>query len=672
MKKAGILFIVFYMACFIFTGCAVDKSNGGGIASYDKCLVSEKQDDVCIIKERILSNLWNETPNYYYELEEYRKLLSNGIFSNVDYESHDAAAWDTEKHLCYLKDMTLQYGKRQLESDGEIRDRIIEGLRYWCDARFNCEENWWFNVIKVPRDLLELGLLMEPYLPQDLSEGIREITKGRTALMGDLTWYQGANLSDILNNSVMYAVLMDDAGLIDRNKEILEADLAVRVSLEETGIQKDMSFTTSHGGLSCGGSYGGAYCLYMSRLVALLWGTKYSVNKENIKLLVDHILEGENYFHMKLGTAYFSDERHAVDADDADLVRDSVKILAGLDGIYRQSDLEEYYMSFVDTDYVNAVLKIFPDVCCLINKNKDFYIGVKGANEGFVSTQVQNGQGVLNYNLSYGSNTCYMHDGTEYSTIGAVMDFSMWPGITTYHESDEEIYLRYEKEYGTSWGWGDYTKSEGRWCRIACSETSGKGVLTMNLLQDNITGQLSFFVFENGLIALGTDLNCSKANNYKEIRTSVNQCKAVNPITINGELLQDEIIIRPGEKVINDGFAYYNLGKNDMRADSRLMTGSKSRGDSAGSGEEVSVQVFQCWYSYGNTLLNEDYAYAVIDVEQENENYWWLDISITNTTDVQAVEFKDGHYAAVLHTSGEFTLTGGTVVSGISGSIIIY
>lgn len=518
---------------------------------------------------------------------------------------------------------------------------------------------------------MELGILYEPYLTEDMRNSIREITEGNASLEEDLTWY-GANLSDMTNNSLMYASLMNDVGLLDRIKAILEGNLVIRDSLEEDGIQQDMSFNTSHEGLNCGGSYGGNYCLFMSRVVGLLWYTDYEISNEKLELLIDHILDGENYFHMGMGVNYFSDGRHAVDAYDARLVYDSVRILADLEGIYRESELKEYLLSFLDNEYVNAGIKFFPNTYSLINKNKDFYMGIKGANEGFASTQVQNGQGVLNYNLSYGSNVCYMHDGNEYSSIGAVLDFSMWPGITTYHESDAELLQRYENEYGITWG--PFINS-GRKCVGRYSDETGKGVLCMNLLNDGLTGQLTFFMYEDGIIALGTNMNSNRADNESEIRTSVNQCMASEPRLQDGQEVNETVEITKGNAVINDGFVYVNLSDQIMYAANSWLSGSKSRGDSAGSDMVEEKQIFQCWFSYGNILRDGSYAYAVIDegrIGIVDKDFALSDVTITNCEKAQAVEFSDGHYIAVFHESGEFELSDGTVIGGTEGEIITY
>lgn len=627
------------------------------------------------IKGRLQSRLWSEKPSYYYSLNEYRNIYRDGVFSNVDYASHDAAAWDTEKHLCYLKDMILQYGKENVEQDGPFQGQILDGVRYWCENKFNCEENWWFNVIKVPRDLLELTLLLEPFISDELKIDVKDITQGRTALDGDLSWYQGTNLSDILNNAVMYGTLFDDKNLLNRVAEELEKDLEIRNDTESTGIRADMSYTTSHGGLDCGGSYAGDYCMYMASIIELLWDTEYFISDVNIRLLIDHILDGENYFHMGMSTAYFSNGRHAVDGDGAVNLMRSVEILAGLEGIYREDELEEYKKSFIDKSDFEAGIKAFSDTNCLVSKNKDYYIGVKGAAEGLPLMNVQNGQGVLNYNLSYGSNTCFMHDGNEYGSIGAVLDFSKWPGITTYCETDEELYQRYTEDYGQTWGWGDYAQSEGRWTVADCLDEVGIGLLSMNLLHDGIAGVLTYVSFGDGLIALGTGLKCDKQDNDKEIVTSVNQCRSDLPVYFGNEEPMDsgeEVAVSEKQYVSNDGFTYYNLCDKDMIAANNVLTGSKSRGDSAGSKEIESHNVFQLWYPWGSELEDESYAYCVIDDLHLKDRQFVLPIEeLTNTATIQGVEFYDGHLAIVFHSECVYVTHDGEEIAGNEGEVVI-
>jgi hypothetical protein len=266
-----------------------------------------------------------------------------------------------------------------------------------------------------------------------------------------------------------------------------------------------------------------------------------------------------------------------------------------------------------------------------------------------------------------------MYYGDEYQAIGAVLDFSMFPGITTYHEDDATLLSRYNNDYGKTWGKSTYTGSH---CDGLTDEETGIGALYMELINDGIDGKLSFITYKGLTVALGAGIDCAKSGNTAEIRTSVDQCKynsakiGNTPLALNG----GSVSVMGNAAIYNGAFAYYNLGDGVLTAEAKTMTGSYSRTDSAKSYYEQSADVFSLYYSYGTNPQNASYAYAV-HANADGKAPATADglpiLKITNTEALQAVEFKDGHYVIIFHDAGAFTLASGESITSDKADIII-
>jgi hypothetical protein len=611
------------------------------------------------------------------EVKKYEALLVKDTvgykFSNVDYSSTSASAWNTVNHLSYLKSMISAYGENRLKTDAKARDTVMAVLDNWLEADYTCTVNWWYNEIQTPRYMAAIGLMLSDFLTEkQLSKMDKIIGKGTLRGSSKATTYTGANLSDMMATTIQHGLLMGDYGTVFAASERMAEEIAVAAKNKE-GIQSDGSYF-QHGNLLCSaGSYGSVFVKGIETFIVQLYGTCFALPDDKVELFIDHLLDDQSLFHMNYGTAYFSIGRSAVYANGASQLHGTARTLSRIEGIYRRDDLLRYSESFSDTTKINAALRYFPLSYSLVNKSPAYYMAVRGAHKNFILTEVVNKQNLLGYNLSYGANTCYMYYGDEYQAIGAVLDFSMFPGITTYHEDDATLLSRYNNDYGKTWGKSTYTGSH---CDGLTDEETGIGALYMELINDGIDGKLSFITYKGLTVALGAGIDCAKSGNTAEIRTSVDQCKynsakiGNTPLALNG----GSVSVMGNAAIYNGAFAYYNLGDGVLTAEAKTMTGSYSRTDSAKSYYEQSADVFSLYYSYGTNPQNASYAYAV-HANADGKAPATADglpiLKITNTEALQAVEFKDGHYVIIFHDAGAFTLASGESITSDKADIII-
>lgn len=629
--------------------------------------------DFEILKERFIGRYWG-TPSDK-NVKKYEDLLAKtdkgSYFTNVDYKSDRAASWPTANHLKYLKNLISAYGEERLKADAEARETALSALDYWLKNDFQCSTNWYCQEISTPRDLVACGLMLRPYLDDARCEKIDEIV-GRGTLRGSskASSYTGSNLMDMMETTVFHAIFVDDFDLA--LSAVARSAQEVRiVKRGAEGMQADGTFFQHGAMLHTAGGYGSVYAVRVSTFISELYGTKFSLPEENIKIFVDHILDGHRYFHRGLGTTYFSIGRSAVYSKGANEIEKAVKQLLELDGIYRKDELEAYAKTFADPSLSFDSMKFFPHAYTLVDSAPEYYMAVKGAHKDFILTEAIIGQNELGYNLSYGSNTCYMYYGDEYKAIGAVMDLAMFPGTTAFHETEAQLQARYKSGYNKTWGKSTYT---GDHCGGLTDTEKGVGVLYMELLNDGIKGKLSYVTFDGVTVALGAGLNYSKTTNT-DIRTTIDQSKFNNAmIGQNALTVGSKPASVTNETVYNGAFAYYNLGEGTLTAEAKSMTGSYSRNNAAGETQKETHDVFQLYISHGTKLDNASYAYAVAanaDGSAPKTADGLKIKKITNAPELQAVELDDGRAAVVFHKAGSFTLSSGETVTATEAKIII-
>ncbi len=654
---------------------AMEISEGSTAYPLDNSTNEKLISDFEVLRERYTSAQWNGSPN-----EDSVKALTATLkewqgtyyFSDIDYGSSSKSAWDNVNHLIRLNHLINAYGKERLKTDPEARKTVTKILDYWL-AKDYSSSNWWYNEIQTPRYLGFIGLRIREYL-SDYEKEKMDIIMGRGTLKASAkaTTYTGANLTDIMAATILHGIFTDDYELVLAAVDRVSEEIYVSDGKGE-GMQSDGSYFQHGKLLSAAGSYATVFVQGMHSFVTMLHGTSFSIPEDKIKLFVDNILDGQRYFHRGSGTSYFSIGRSVVYANGAAQLYSTALAFSELPGMYRADELRAYAESFSDFSKTIMHNKFFKYSYTLMSQSPNAMIGVRGAHDDIILTEVVNTQNMLGYNMSYGSNTCYMYYGDEYGAIGAVLDFAMFPGITTYHEDDATLMNRYKNDYNKTWGKDKYS---GTHCAGASDDTTGLGAIYMELKNDGISGILTYITYKDSLYALGTGLNCSKTANVTEIRTSINQCKFDNP-TVNGNAVavNSPAMNLSGKDIITNGaFAYYNLGDGSFTLEAKTMQGSYSRTDSAGSTAVQSADVFSLYISHGTTLANGSYAYAVVanpkgDAPKTTDALPVKEV-INNDT-VQGILFEDGHYALAFHKAGSVTLKSGETVSSDKADIVI-
>lgn len=527
-------------------------------------------------------------------------------WKDIDYADQTRSAWGSEKHYGRILSELAKNGKERLGQDAKWRTQLLGTLKYWLAHDFT-NPNWWYNQIGVPQAMSNIALMLEPYLPVDMKEKLLGIiARGSmkpqnnaactyAMLPWPVTQWTGANLLWGAAITVKHALLTEDSTLLasaaDRICEELKYDVE--------GIQPDGAFC-QHGPRWYSGGYGRSFVFEIAPFIYCFQGTSYAFPEEKTEILLKHILDGQRLMQKSGYFDYGAVGRELTRPNDihAGCLIQAVKLLADTKGIPRQQELQEFWKELTgQRKESKEETKFFESICLLRHGKADRYIGIRGSRPEILGAEQCNNEGVLCYNMTYGTNTCFMQSGKEYYNLAPVWDYAKIPGTTARQETDEQL-LTYK-----DWEYYYHTGN-----RTAGMTRDNSGILSEFVSHDGISLHTSFFVFDGCMAALGADIQ----NLFPEkgaLLTTVDQCHAgVVQISEDKKLVE------------NEGWCYRNLdNETSFIIDYGTKTGSWHRNNLPMSPEPVRDEVFTLTIPVKDT--HNAYAYlvspgdAAVDVE---------------------------------------------------------
>ncbi len=564
-------------------------------------------------------------------------LQTDGSWPGIDYaDQRRSDSWSTVIHLSNIESMLTAAGRQRVASEEPLRTQALLALDYWLEHDFICP-NWWHNEINVPARLCVICLYLWNYLDNAQQQKCIEILRRGTMLenAGGSRGWTGANLIWGLKTTVKHALLLRDVSMMAYAMDLLEGAVVVG---EDEGIQSDSSFF-QHGHQLAMGHYGWSYVSEITRLCCILTGTPFQISTRKLNQIARYIAEGTRYIvyqkrwnFFALGRAVF--RNHSMSAAD---VSDAVRQFALVE------ELDEKKAVSDAADALAGLPSRAPDKYFDVGKyycrfGNGYYIGARMADPSIVPGEICNGEGILGYNLAAGGVQCVFVDGREYDNIFPVWDYAKIPGVTTLLEDDESIVSK------TGW-----TSAPAQNSYSGGITDGNTGAIYMDIVHNGITGVISRFFIDGGMIALGAGLRSEQGR----VITTVNQCWKRSDITTSGSV------------AVHDSVTYLNLCSTPWIASVDHRTGSWKRVAAESSDDKITGDVFSLCYNHGECPQDAQYAYALLpnrsDASLCAED---LDIDVLqNTATCQAIRTGD-KVIAVFHTADSLRLPDGSVLTG--------
>lgn len=579
-------------------------------------------------------------------------------FKNIDYTNGDKAIWPAHQHIV----RTLQIAVlAEQKNDAALKDLAVKLTYYWLCNNFH-NENWWFNVIGVPRDFSNLAIFVYKNLTQEQQQKMLEwIHHGSLKYVDETHSYTGTNMFWVGDITLKSGLLAKDESEIETMWNYVTPQIFVD---KDEGFQSDGSYF-QHGRQLYTGGYGRQGAILLSKIASAFIGSKYELDETKLKIVVDFAVDGIKYFtHKKnftwqcMGRTHVRKQAAQFDGGTTDLgVINELKYFGQLPNCPRKDELNDLIDRWQHNQPSFEGFKYFPKSCFLAYQNDGVYIGFKGTKADLKNTEAINGENELSHNLGFGVNTCVMQNGDEYADISPVWQYDRIPGTTTIDETDEELskYKDIGKEKTGTFYSGE---SEDKKVAFVSQQTS------QNFHEGDLKYIVTSFVCDDGVAVLGSNIKYEpkEGKSDKAFTTTVEQC----------DIGTQAASLSPDQKTLTHGNVVY---KNiDASADAKLRMSSEPRIKSWSRNNKSYAKEDMMRKMVLTVTINNDkmadksnYAYAIQPKAREDKVF---KVAV-NTEKAQGIVLPDGKIAVLFLQDGSFEY-GGHTYSGNKGEFKIF
>lgn len=550
---------------------------------------------------------------------------------DIDYADKSWAVWKPAQHYSRLIRILFEHGRDGLK-DEAFREKIVQALTYFAEHDFQ-SGNWWYNQISVPRNLTDLALILGDYLPEKTFAKLITIAS-RGSIASDIpeTVLTGANCLWFCSTTLRVAALTNDEALM----RLARDRAAQEMVFAPEGVQPDGSFY-QHGPRLYSGGYGRAYVYDTAQFVYLFGGTAYAIGQEQLNVLLTHVLDGLRYMTQGHILDYQCLGRQYTRKGDAEVgfLCKGLSLLVEAEGLPRHDELITYQDTIQNGTPFEGT-RYYPYAAFLAHHTGSLYVGTKFLWGKMYDEEICNNEGILGYNLSYGTHHCAMVSGQEYYDIAPVWRYDFLPGTTARTETDEQL-LAYKE-----WHWRQIPEGGG-------DQKGDLAVIWEKMNHETVSALVADFAFPGGFVSLNAAIRDSE---NQPLHTTLDQCFSEHdPVFENGA-------------VVHHGIRYRALDESILVPDVRTVTGSWKRNNLALSDAPVTATLFTLTVEHpaGQGAC----AYLLSPADQEEPGVTLL----CNDEHVQAIRLADGRVMAVFHERASLALSDGRVIMGDKGVYI--
>lgn len=671
MKKNHAYTLIFISLAIIFLSFAVSNHSTAGTDPE----ISESvhtDSELEIIRERVISELLTpETePSYIEDL--LSTIRDDGSWPDIDYEDVSRTGWEHRFHLERIGDLSRawkQTGSAYFKQQ-EVKDAIFSALHFWFKHNFKCE-NWYFNVIRTPREITRILLLMD----NDLTDALKEngLRLSQWADPSAVAHNIGGDVIKVAGINAKRALFLRDEQLLEESVRMMSETIHITTG---QGIQPDMSFHHRSFAVNSTTTYGMKTPQHFGRWAAHFTGTRFAFSRQKIELVVDFYLDGatRSLVHGSKwdpGTADRAISRNSEQLEDTrpgllspDIPRN---LLAATS--YRKDELEENLlvrMGEKKPEYKHSCF--FWRSEYYSHQRPDYFASVRMySSRTFNVDKPHNSEGLKNHHLGDGANFI-SRSGLEYKDIYPVYDWQKIPGTTVVQKpflpSPDEI---------TKAGQTDF---------IGGVTDGMYGAAAFDFLSphDPLSARKAWFFFDDEFVSLGAGI--SSDGSYP-VATTFNQCRLNGDVvaSVNNSWMnmqQDDHDLESALWIHHDSIAYVFPNPQNVRLSNKTESGtwrSINRQQWA-TDEEIQEDVFKLWIDHGHSPNQEKYACIVVPgINEAQVGRYREDTRIqilANTPEMQAVEHTGLQIAQIVfYEPGEIMLAGGVKVRADTPGLVM-
>ena len=623
-----------------------------------------------IVDKEIIAKLDEKVLNILAEQKQ------DGSF-DIDYFSISKSYWKPIDHL--KKVITMQVALRSENSvyfdDDKVKNAVALAMQYWIANDFTCEWNNWYNNIGIGMyipDILLLGIdgLSEDnynWLVSKISTTLLQNSKLRFKLYERSVNESGGNLTDQVLSTLKVAVLENDYNTMMWLKSLLENELRPFPEYkgknyhrwDAEGPKEDYSFQ-QHDQLIYFGGYGEVFLDGLNKYLDYTRNTQFELNEKALDFYADFIVEGIQ-FSTRNGYRDISASGRGIARENGtkgiwNNVSCSVNELleyASRDKLSQSKaqKLEKLKANRFMSENDNGAggHRYFYESDYNVYNDVNYMATVRHASKNTRIFEYLNGENPLGYYTGFGS-TFYYIDGNEYEDVFPVYDWNKIPGTTTVQGKVPT--MNQDMSYST---YGNTKKVAG--------VSNGKiGMSYFNQSAKNVFAKKAYFMFEDGVVCLGTGVNCLLA---KDVVTNINQCNLDGEVYIsqNGiESMSSSNFSGNVDYVYHDKISYIPQNNISLKLEYSKNGDWKTIDERRGN-KQIQKDLFTLDINHGKMCVNDNYQYTVLmntDL-QTTKNYIANPtlLVVSNNKKVQGVFDKNNNVLqCVFYKPGEINVNG--------------
>jgi chondroitin AC lyase len=629
-------------------------------------IISGHGQDLETVRQRVVAELMKPVADDSLVEDLVETISQAGSWADINYLDVSRTAFDHQRHLGNMVAMSRAFKDESSSHflDSKVKKALLSALEFWCRNDFICD-NWWWNQVGTPNQLVSIMLIMDDTIPGDLVLNAQPII-GRAHINAWGARPGGDRIKIAVIEAKNMLFMRDRAGF-EELIGIIGGEIKFATG---RGMQHDYSFHHRIDRVNNTLSYGLGYAGNYAEWAVYVSGTEYAIPEEKTRQLIDFYLDGLCKM-MIYGSIPDPGAKNRSISRKNTLHPETAKIPAKLLSVsdYRKDELEEIVeIRSNQAEAESSFSTFFWHSDHFSFQRPGFFTSVRMYSSRNHNMEAPyNSEGLLNHHRGDGANHI-SRSGSEYKEVWPVYDWQKIPGTTVLQKPllppPEEIQKKGLTDFAGA-------VTDGMYGAVAFEFISP---------HDPVEARKSWFFFDEEYVCLGAGIN-----NHSDmpVVTTLNQCLLSGSVTVhqNGQTRVIELgdhELDDAEWISHDGITYLFPEPAKVRMSNRTESGSWwDITHQMGTPENKTTRdLFTLWIDHGPGAMDANYQYFVIpspDGEEIQKGRKLPGIQVlSNTPDIQAVRHSGlGISQVVFYRSGEIRISEQITLGCISPGVIM-
>lgn len=607
------------------------------------------------------------------------------------------------KSIERLREMSKAYllEGSELKGNSDLLKDIVYGLDWIVENKYTGEGdqvpfgNWWDWQIGAPQRLTDTLIILKDYLTAEqlanyASKTSHYVPNARNMNSPTPTISSGANRVDMCQVVLYTGLLTKNDEKIQEASNDLLPELKYVTNPKTNGIYEDGSLI-QHDAIPYTGTYGAIFLEGMGKLNYLLNGSDWSIPEEKVNMLYDVIKDSFEPLMYK-GLVMDMVNGRSIARSKWQDVQNGEKVVKSIVKYYipaatieessRLKGVVKYWAeSNKDTDIVNITTDLeyramlmnilndnnikaskaleghynFAMMDRVVHRSSEYVFGISAYSDRTYMYEAMNKENLKGYHTADGMTYLYNGDTTQYSSgFWATVNPNRLPGTTV------DTLKLYDEAGGSkvssNQSWVGGSVLEGKYGASGMYLDKNTEKETNEAYKMDLTAKKSWFMFDDEIVALGSDIDSTKDRTIETIiENRVLSDKGNEIFTVDDEKSIENLgdsdkkegaswAHIKGEKE-NTDIGYYFPDKANINILRENRTGNWKDVNATEADKEANNNYLTMWIDHGVNPNNEKYSYVLLpnksaeEVKKYNEN---PNIEIlSNTESVHAVKEKE-------------------------------